>query len=51
VSILTYDNLFIGLNLGLGSALSILILICVAILAFVFIKGFGAAAPGTDIRR
>jgi len=51
VSILTYDNLFIGLNLGLGSALSILILICVAIIAFVFIKGFGAAAPGTDIRR
>jgi multiple sugar transport system permease protein len=51
VSILTYDNLFIGLNLGLGSALSILILICVAIIAFVFIKGFGAAAPGSDMRR
>ena len=51
VSILTYDNLFIGLNLGLGSALSILILICVAIIAFVFIKGFGAAAPGSSAQR
>jgi multiple sugar transport system permease protein len=48
---LTYDNLFTGLNLGIGSALSILILICVAIIAIVFIKGFGTAAPGTDIRR
>jgi multiple sugar transport system permease protein len=51
VSMLTYDNLFTGLNLGIGSALSILILICVAIIAIVFIKGFGTAAPGTDIRR
>ncbi|MGE5137468.1 MAG: carbohydrate ABC transporter permease [Gemmatimonadota bacterium] len=51
VSMLTYDNLFTGLNLGIGSALSILILICVALIAVVFIKGFGTAAPGTDIRR
>ena len=51
VSILTYDNLFTGLNLGLGSALSVLILICVAIIAVVFIRIFGAAAPGTDLRR
>jgi multiple sugar transport system permease protein len=51
VSMLTYDNLFTGLNLGIGSALSVLILICVAIIAVVFIKIFGAAAPGTDIRR
>ena len=51
VSILTYDNLFTALNLGLGSALSVLILICVAIIAIVFIKGFGTAAPGTDLRR
>jgi multiple sugar transport system permease protein len=51
VSMLTYDNLFIGLNLGIGSALSVLILICVAIIAVLFIKGFGAAAPGTDLRR
>ncbi len=49
VSILGYDNLFNALNLGIGSAISILIFICVAIIAFVFIKGFGTAAPGTDI--
>ena len=47
VSILAYDNLFTALNLGIGSALSILIFICVAIIAFLFIKGFGAAAPGS----
>ncbi|MBO0815638.1 MAG: sugar ABC transporter permease, partial [Actinobacteria bacterium] len=41
VSMLTYDNLFTGLNLGIGSALSVLILICVAIIAIVFIRGFG----------
>jgi len=51
VSVLTYDNLITALNLGIGSALSILILICVAIIALVFIKGFGTAAPGTDVRR
>jgi multiple sugar transport system permease protein len=49
VSILGYDNLFNALNLGIGSAISILILICVAIIALLFIKGFGTAAPGTDI--
>jgi multiple sugar transport system permease protein len=48
VSILGYDNLFNALNLGVGSAISILIFICVAIIAFLFIKGFGTAAPGTD---
>ena len=46
VSILGYDNLFRALNLGIGSAISILIFICVAIIAFIFIKIFGAAAPG-----
>jgi multiple sugar transport system permease protein len=51
VSILNYDNLFTGFNFGVGSAMSVLILICVAIIAVVFIKGFGTAAPGTDIRR
>ena len=51
VSILAWDNLFNALNLGIGSAISILIFICVAIIAVVFIKGFGAAAPGTDIER
>jgi len=49
VSILGYDNLFNALNLGIGSAISILIFVCVAIIAFIFIKGFGTAAPGTDI--
>ncbi len=51
VSMLNYDNLFTGFNFGIGSAMSILILICVAIIAFVFIRGFGTAAPGRDIRR
>ena len=49
VSILGYDNLFNALNMGIGSTISILIFICVAIIAFLFIKGFGTAAPGTDI--
>jgi multiple sugar transport system permease protein len=49
LSILGYDNLFNALNLGIGSAISILIFICVVVIAFMFIKGFGTAAPGTDI--
>jgi multiple sugar transport system permease protein len=49
VSILGFDNLFSALNLGIGSTISILIFICVAIIAFLFIKGFGTAAPGSDI--
>jgi multiple sugar transport system permease protein len=48
VSILGYDNLFRALNLGIGSAISILIFICVAIIAFLYIKIFGAAAPGSE---
>ncbi|WP_347955620.1 carbohydrate ABC transporter permease [Gordonia aichiensis] len=48
VSMLGYDNLFKAFNLGVGSAISILIFLCVAIIAFVFIKGFGTAAPGSD---
>jgi multiple sugar transport system permease protein len=48
VSILGYDNLFTALNLGIGSAISILIFICVAIIAGIFIKGFGASAPGAE---
>ena len=51
VSILGYDNLFRALNLGIGSAISILIFICVAIIAILFIKGFGAAVPGSATGR
>jgi multiple sugar transport system permease protein len=51
VSILGYDNLFTALNLGVGSAISVLILIAVAIIAFVFVKGFGTAAPGQEVDR
>jgi len=50
VSILNYDQLFTALNLGVGSAMSVLIFIAVALIAFAFIKGFGAAAPGQDLR-
>jgi multiple sugar transport system permease protein len=47
VSILAYNQLLNRLNLGLGSAVSVLIFLLVALIAFVFIKGFGAAAaPG-----
>ncbi|KAA1250568.1 sugar ABC transporter permease [Mycobacterium simiae] len=46
VSILGYDNLFKGFNVGLGSAISVLIFGCVALIAVVFVKLFGAAAPG-----
>jgi trehalose/maltose transport system permease protein len=49
VSILGYDNLFTALNLGIGSAVSVLIFVAVAIIAFVFVKGFGAAAPGQEV--
>jgi multiple sugar transport system permease protein len=48
VSILGYDNLFKAFNLGLGSAISVLIFLSVAVIAFIFIKLFGASAPGAD---
>jgi trehalose/maltose transport system permease protein len=51
VSMLNYSNLFTGFNFGLGSAMSVLILICVAIIAVLFIKGFGTAAPGSDLQK
>ncbi|MGV1088582.1 MAG: carbohydrate ABC transporter permease [Mycobacterium sp.] len=48
VSILGYDNLFKAFNLGLGSAISVLVFLAVAVIAFIYIKLFGAAAPGVD---
>jgi multiple sugar transport system permease protein len=51
VSILGYDNLFKGFSIGLGSAISVLVFLCVAVIAFIFIKLFGASAPGSDDER
>jgi multiple sugar transport system permease protein len=51
VSILGYDNLFKAFNVGLGSAISVLIFLSVAVIAFIFIKIFGAAAPGAEEER
>ena len=48
VSMVTFSNLIRGLNLGIGSAMSVLIFITTGIIAFLFIKLFGAAAPGSD---
>jgi multiple sugar transport system permease protein len=50
VSILDYDQLFTALNLGVGSAMSVLIFMAVAFIAFLYIKGFGAAAPGEELK-
>lgn len=46
VSMLAYNNLMRGLNLGIGSTMSVLIFLAVALIAFVFVKLFGTAAPG-----
>ena len=51
VSILDYDQLFTALNLGVGSAMSVLIFLATALIAFAYIKGFGAAAPGQELER
>lgn len=48
VSMQTYNNLIKGLNLGIGSTMAVLIFITVALIAFVFVKLFGTAAPGSD---
>jgi multiple sugar transport system permease protein len=48
VSMVAYSNLIRGLNLGIGSAMSVLIFITTGIIAFLFIKLFGAAAPGAN---
>ena len=49
VSILGYNNLFKGFDIGLGSAISVLIFVCAGIIALVYIKLFGVAAPGGDV--
>ncbi|MCB0932626.1 MAG: sugar ABC transporter permease [Mycobacterium sp.] len=51
VSILGYDNLFKAFNLGLGSAISVLVFGAVAVIAFIYIKLFGASAPGAEMSR
>ena len=48
VSMITYNNLMKGLNLGIGSTMSVLIFLTVAIVAFIFVKLFGTAAPGSN---
>ena len=49
VSILGYDNLFKAFNIGLGSAISVLVFLSVAVIAFIYIKLFGASAPGAEV--
>jgi multiple sugar transport system permease protein len=51
VSMLGYDNLFVAFNFGIGSAISVLIFIVVAMVALVFVKLFGAAAPGAEAKQ
>jgi multiple sugar transport system permease protein len=48
VSMLGYDNLFVGFNLGIGSAISVLIFLIVALFALVFVTLFGVAVPGAE---
>ncbi len=48
VSIVGYNQLFQGLNVGIGSAVSMLVFLLVILIAFLFVKGFGAAAPGSQ---
>jgi multiple sugar transport system permease protein len=48
VSMIAYNNLIKGLNLGIGATMSVLIFLTVAIIAFIFVKLFGTAAPGSS---
>jgi multiple sugar transport system permease protein len=48
VSMIAYNNLIRGLNLGIGSTMSVLIFLAVAVIAFIFVKLFGTAAPGAS---
>ncbi|HEX5194417.1 MAG TPA: sugar ABC transporter permease [Solirubrobacteraceae bacterium] len=52
LSQLSYATLLERLNLGLGSAVSVVLFVIVGLIAFIFIKGFGAAAnPGAEVNR
>jgi multiple sugar transport system permease protein len=52
LSQLSYSTLLERLNLGLGSAVSVVLFVLVGLIAFLFIKGFGAAAnPGAEVNR
>jgi multiple sugar transport system permease protein len=52
LSQLSYSTLLERLNLGLGSAVSVVLFVLVGIIAFVFIKGFGAAAnPASEMEQ
>lgn len=51
LSILSYQTLLQRLNLGLGSAVSIVLFVIVGLIAFMFIKGFGAAANPAEANR
>ncbi|HEX5742133.1 MAG TPA: sugar ABC transporter permease [Pilimelia sp.] len=46
VSMITYNNLIKGLNLGIGATMSVLVFLTVVAVAFCFVRLFGAAAPG-----
>ncbi|ADG98538.1 binding-protein-dependent transport systems inner membrane component [Segniliparus rotundus DSM 44985] len=48
VSLLGYDNLFLAFNFGTGSAISVLVFVCVALIVAVFMRIFGASAPGLE---
>lgn len=48
VSVLNFNQVFRGLNLGIGSAMAVLIFLITLVITGLFIKGFGAAAPGSD---
>jgi len=48
LSILGYNQLISRLNLGLGSAVSVVLFVLVLLIAFVFVRGFGTATPGTQ---
>lgn len=50
VAVLTYNNLFRGLNLGIASTMSVLIFIAATLIVLVLLKVLGVAAPGGEDR-